>query len=118
MRLNGPAIAINPNVLLPSLPGSLGVEVPSETGRATIAVVAIAIVIAIGFTLDWAWLPAPDLVQLEVYARLDMFAHVAVRKQAAGAKSGSRVKSLGNKFDENIADFPFPLTLYPLNLYL
>ena len=45
-------------------------------------------------TLDWFWLPAPDFVQLDVDARLDVFAHISVRKGATGAKSGTRVEGL------------------------
>ena len=86
----------------------------SEAGRAFVVVVVVVVVRS---TLDRPGLPAPDLVQLDVDARLDLFAHIAIRKGAAGAKSG-RVEGLENKFDEDKADFQLILTLYPLNLYL
>ena len=86
----------------------------SEAGRAFVVVVVVVVVRS---TLDRPGLPAPDLVQLDVDARLDMFAHIAIRKGAAGSQSG-RVEGLENKFDEDKADFQLPLTLYPLNLYL
>ena len=87
-----------------------------EAGRAFIVVVVVVIV-GVGSTLDRPGLPAPDLVQLDVDARLDMFAHVSIRKGATRAKNGW-VEGLENKFDEDKADFQLPLTLYPLNLYL
>ena len=68
--LDRPAIAINPNVLLPSLLGSWRVEVVSEALRAVVVGVII-------LTLGRPWPPAPDFVQLDVDARLDLFAHIS-----------------------------------------
>ena len=110
-----PAGAVDPNIFV-LLSGlcllcSRRVQVVLETlGKVLVAVWILLV-------FDRCWLPAPDLVQLDVDARLDMFAHIAIRKGAAGAKSG-RVEGLENKFDEDKADFQLILTLYPLNLYL
>ena len=87
----------------------------SKTGRALVVVVIRTPMVLIA--LDWTWLPAPDFVQLDVDARLDMFSHISVRKRATWAKSGLRVKGLSKKFfDQKEVDFQFFLTLYPLNL--
>ena len=95
LNLDQPAVAINPNVLLSSLLGSWRVEVFSEAVRAVIVVVVPLVLLV---ALDRPWLPAPDFVQLDVDARLDMFAHISVRKGATGAESGRRVKGLENEF--------------------
>ena len=66
----------------------------SEAVRAVVVVVVPLVLLV---ALDRPWLPAPDFVQLDVDARLDMFAHISVRKGATGAESGCRVKGLENK---------------------
>ena len=95
MKLDQPAIAINPNVLLSSLNGGWRLEVFSKVGRA-LRRPPILLPVGFRFALNRPWLPAPDFVQLDVDARLDVFSHVSVRKGAAGAKSGLRVKGLEN----------------------
>ena len=68
-----PAVAVNPDALSLSLLGSIGGQVRGEGGRAFVERFSVPLKDLLRVAaLHWLWVPAPDVVQLEENARLDL----------------------------------------------